>query len=210
MCELVTGGERPADRVESVLPRARKDAGAREKGAWRAVCTAVALMLALAALAAFSACHVSRDNRSDDERLATNFRSHEAGFDRLAQMLIADYPHAAATGRGGIDLAAMTRLGTNAARFRMYRCVLQQISVADLRYLPDSGKLVLLPEGRQNQERPSTSYFYAPHVQSQSLLRDHGYSRRGPGMYDFTDDRPLRGSWFIHHDVAIKVAIAPF
>lgn len=80
----------------------------------------------------------------------------------------------------------------------------------DFHYLPGSGKLVLVPDGDENVERPSSSYLYLPHAQPQSVTQYHGYTWRGPGSYVFADDRPLKGRWFIHHDATVEVAISPY
>lgn len=182
----------------------------REKGSWVAVCIAIALMLGLLTLAVFATYDVNQESQPSDEALTANFFSHEARFDELVQMLAADHPSPTAAGAAGIDLATVAGLDEDAARLRMYRGLLRQISVADLRYFPDSGKLVLVPDGQKNLERPSKSYLYLPHAQPQSLVQFHGYDWRVPGIYIRTGDRPLKGSWFIHHDMTMEVAVAPY
>lgn len=158
-------------------------------------CTAFALVLGLAMLTVLSAFDVNRRNQPTDEELTSNFFSHEARFDELVQMLGTDH---------------QARFATNAARFRMYRGLLRQVSVTALRYFPDSGKLVLVPDGAGNLQRPSKSYLYLPRVQSQSLADYPEYMWRGPGMYILTGDRPLSGSWFVHHETTIEIAVSPY
>jgi hypothetical protein len=160
-----------------------------------AVCTAIALVLGLATLAVYSTFAVDRPGEPSDEELTSNFLSHEAGFDELVRRL-------------GTDRQA--RLATNAARVRMYKGLLQRLSVQDLRYFPGSGKLVLVPDGQPDPERPSTTYLYLPHAQPQPLAQYHGYAWHGPGVYILTGDRPLKGSWFVHHDMTIEVAVTPY
>lgn len=162
------------------------------RGIGRAVCIAIALVLGLATLAVYSAFAVDGAGQPGDEELTSNFFSHEAAFEELVQML------------------STARLATNAARIRMYRGLLRQISVEDLRYFPDSGKLILVPDGQLNPERPSETYLYLPNAQPPPFARYHGYAWRGPGMYVLSGDRPLKGSWYVHHDVTIEVAVAPY
>ncbi|HEY7887909.1 MAG TPA: hypothetical protein VIC29_06740 [Steroidobacteraceae bacterium] len=125
-------------------------------------------------------------------------------------MLTTDHAGLAATGQTRIDFATLARLATKEPRFARYAGVLQQISVEGLRYFPHSGKLVLVPYGEESLERPSKSYLYLPHAQPQSLDQYHGYTWRGPGVYVLTGDRPLHGSWFIHQDMTMEIAIVPY
>lgn len=129
---------------------------------------------------------------------------------KLVQMLAADHSSLPAKRTNGIDLATVARLGKSTARFRMYRALLRQTSVADFRYFPDSGKLALLPDGQENLERPATAYLYLPHAKPQSLVQHEGDNWRGPGMHILTGDRPLKGFWFIHHEMTIEVAVSPY
>ena len=161
------------------------------------------------ALAALSIYDVGRVTQPSDEELAANFSSHEAGFAELVAMLTADRQRPAAKGAASIDLATVARLTPNAARLRVYEGLLRQIAVDDFHYFPDSGKLVLVPD-EEDPERPSKSYLYLPHAHPQSLTRYHGYTWRGPGSYILAGDRPLKGSWFIHHDMTVEVAISPY
>lgn len=174
------------------------------------VCAAFALALGLIALVAFSIYDVDRVTQPSDEELAANFSSHEAGFAELVEMLTADSQHPAAKGEASIDLATVARLTTSATRFRAYEGLLRQIAVHDFRYFPDSGKLVLVPDGEGNPEQPSKSYLYLPHAHPQTLTRYHGYMWRGPGSYIVAGDHRLKESWFIHHDMTVKVAISPY
>lgn len=210
MYELVESHERRVDRSAGTTPRARKPAGMADKRSRTAVCAALALALALVALAAFSIYDVGRAARPSDEALAANFASHEARFDELVEMLAADRQPLAAKGEASIDLGTIGRVTAGGARFGVYKDLLQQISVDDFHYFPDSGKIVLVPDGEENPERPSTSYRYLPHVRPQSLTRYHGYIWRGPGSYILAGDRSLKGSWFIHDDRALEVAISPY
>lgn len=180
------------------------------RGARAAVCAASALVLGLMTLAALFTCSTGRAGQPSDEELTANFLSREAGFDELVQMLAADRPRLTAQGSVSIDLETVARATTNAARFRIYRDLLQQISVEDLRYFPGSGKLVLVPDGEENVERPSKAYLYLPHAQPRALTQYQGYTWRGPGSYVLAGDRPLKGHWFIHHDMTEEVAISPY
>src|SRR5579863_732937 len=134
------------------------------KGSSAAAFAAFALLLGLATLAVLATGHVDQGNRPSDQELTAN-------------------------GRTSVDLATMARLGTSVARFEMYRGLLRQISVEDLRYFPDSGKLVLALNSQDVRERPAKSYLYLPRAQPQSLAPYHGYTWRGPGVYILTGDR---------------------
>lgn len=185
MYGLVESHGSRADWAERLTRRTRKRAGIPEKGSWAAVCVAIALVAGLVTLAVFAVYDVNQEQPSDEE-LTTNFFAHEPIFDELAQMPAAGHPNPA---KGAL---------------------LRQISVANLRYFPDSGKLVLVPDREENPERPSKSYLYLPHARPQALVQYHGYNWRGPGIYILTGDRPLKGFWFIHHETSMEVAVAPY
>jgi hypothetical protein len=106
----------------------------------------MALVVGLVTLSIFGGYEVSQVSRPGDEALTTNFFAHEAAFDDLVHMLAVDYPSPVAKGGHAIDLATMDGLETKSERSATYRRLLRQISVADLRYFPASGKLVLVPQ----------------------------------------------------------------
>jgi hypothetical protein len=170
----------------------------------------MALVVGLVTLSIFGGYEVSQVSRPGDEALTTNFFAHEAAFDDLVHMLAVDYPSPVAKGGPAIDLATMDGLETKSERSATYRRLLRQISVADLRYFPASGKLVLVPNGQENLERPSNSYVYLPHGQPRSFVRRHTYYWRGPGMDMITGDRRLEGFWFIRHEMTVEVAVTPY
>jgi hypothetical protein len=182
----------------------------RDKGSWVAECAAFALVLGLYALAVLATYDVDRDNEPSDEALTTNLLCHQAGFDELVQMLEADHLSVAATGASAIDLATVARLDKDPERFRMYRGLLRRISVVDLRYFPDSGKLILIPDGQDSLNRQSKFYLYLPQGQPQPLVSYHGSDWRMPGMYIRTGDRRLKGNWFVHHEMTLEEAVAPY
>ena len=104
--------------------------------------------------------HVAnQENHPSDEELAANFFSHEARFDELVQMLTTDYPRLAAKGDAGIDLTTVASLATNAARSGVYRGLLQQISVEDLRYFPTPGSSSSCPTARRIRRDPQSTTF---------------------------------------------------
>lgn len=210
MRELVTRYERRAGYTEATTTRERTAAGTPDKGWWTAICTMTALVLGVFTLGAFATRDVNQNGQPSDRQLTTSFFSHRAKFDELVQMLATDRSSLAAKGAAAVDLATMTRLDANGIRFGMYRGLLQQISVGDLRYFPGSGKLILVPDGRKSLQPPSKSYLYLPHGRPESLVPYYGYDWRGPAMYILTDDRPLKGGWYIHHDMTIEVAIPPY
>jgi hypothetical protein len=182
--------------------------GATHKGLWAAI--GIALVFSLLTLSVFGTYDVNQRSQPGDEALTTDFFAHEAAFDELVRMLSTDYPGLAAKRAGAIDLATIARLGTKSVRFGIYGRLLQQISVADLRYFPDSGKLILVPDGGENLEEPSKYYVYLPHAQPQAFAQHHAYYWRGPGVAILTGDLPLRAGWFIRHDMTIEVAVTPY
>ena len=210
MCELVQCHGKRVECPDGTTLHARKDRDTPERVSRAAVPAAFALVLGLITLAALSTYDVGRAAGPSDEELTANFLSHEARFGEFVQMLTADQPRLA-VGRGSsIDLGTVARLIANTARLRIYKGLLQEISVEEFRYFPDSGKLVLVPDGEGNLKQPPKSYVYLPHAEPQSLAPYHGYTWRGAGPYVLSGDRPLKGSWFIHHDVTVEVAVAPY
>lgn len=181
-----------------------------DTGSWLAVCAVIALVLGLFLLAVSATYEVNRKNEPSDEALTTNFLSHEARFDELVRMLASDQLSAAAIEATGIDRATGARLDENPARVTVYSGLLRQISVVDFRYFPDSGRLILVPDGQDNLEGPSKFYLYLPHGQPQPLVPYYGSDWRTPGIYILTGDRQLRGSWFIHHEKTMQVAVPPY
>jgi len=170
----------------------------------------MALVLGVTAFSSLNTYTVNNGNRPSDEELTANFSSREKIFDALVRMLATDRRALSAEGGTAVDLETMARAGTNAVRVRMYRDLLQQISVADFRYFPDSGTLILVPDGQENLERPSKYYLYLPHARAQPLVEYHGYNWRVPGVYVLTGDRPLKGLWFIHHETTMEGAVTSY
>lgn len=201
MCELVEGHERHADCARGATPPTPGNNGVRHYELWAAV-VCVALALGLLTLGVFSTYDISQRSQSDDEQLTTDFFAHEATFDELVRML--------STEPADVDLATVTRPDAKSPRVEMYIRLLRQISVADLRYFPGSGKIILVPDGQENLQQPSRSYVYLPHGQPQSFVRHHGYYWRGPGVDILTGDLPLKAGWYIRHDMTIEVAVTPY
>lgn len=172
--------------------------------------TIFALLLGVCSLAVFATYDVNRENAPSDEALATNFLSHQAGFDELVQMLRSSHLSAAAEGPSGIDWVTVARLDKDPARLRICGALLQQISVVDLRYFPDSGKLILIPEGQDSLHGQSKLYLYLPQGQPRPLASYHGSDWRMPAMYIRTADRRLKGNWFIHHEMILEAAVPPY
>jgi hypothetical protein len=165
---------------------------------WAAIC--IAMVVGMVTLSIFGGYEVDQVSRPSDDDLTANFFTHEAVFDELVHTVSVDYPSLAAKGTPAIDLATKAT----------YRRLLQQISVADLRYFPASGKLILVPDGQENPQRPSKSYVYLPHGQPRSFVRRHTYYWRGPGVDMITGDRRLEGFWFIRHETTVEVAVSPY
>lgn len=171
----------------------------------------ITLFLAAAALTIVAPRTIHQSNQPSDEELIENLLAHESKFDELVQMLSSDCPRSSHGAGESIDLAGLSEVVTRAARMDAYKRLLLQISVADLRYFPVSGKLILLPAGEQTSiEGPSKSYEYMGGGQPQPAVAHHGYNRRGPGLYFLPGDRRVKGLWFIHYDTMIALAFSPY
>ena len=170
------------------LAHARRAADVPHKWSWTA--TFIALMFGPLLLVLFEAYDVDQAGRPSDAELTANFLAHEAAFDQLVRMLSTDRESVAGKGT--------------------YKRLLQQISVADLHYFPDSGKIILVPDGEENQERASESYVYLPNAQPESFIQHHGYYLHAPGVDIVTRDSRLKGSWFIRHELTMEVAVTPY
>jgi hypothetical protein len=125
-------------------------------------------------------------------------------------MLATDHPSLAAKRTTAIDLGTLAGLHTNPVPIGTYGRLLRHLSLAEVHYCPKSGKRILAPDGQENPERQSKYYLYLPHAQSQLLAKHHGYYWRVPGVDFLTGDRQLRGSWYIHHEAAIEVAVTSY
>ena len=177
---------------------------------WAAALVLITLFLAPAALTLVAVPAINRSDQPSDEQLMENFLAHEAKFDELVQMLGSDYRSGAPAAAESVDLAGLSAVVTSAARMDEYERLLRQISVADLRYFPADGKLILLPAAAQtNTEGASKSYAYMAGGQPQPIVAHHGYNWRGPGLYLLTGDRRVEGFWFIHYDTTITLAFSP-
>lgn len=170
----------------------------------------VALVLGLLTVGVFGTYGINQRSQPGDEQLMSDFFAHEATFDELVRMLSSDAASLGAKGPADVDLTTITKLDAKPLRVGMYRRLLQQISVADLHYFPESGKIILVPDGQENLEQPSKSYVYLPHAQPQPFVQHHGYYWRGPGVDILTGDLPLKAGWFIRHDMTIEVAVTPY
>jgi len=178
---------------------------------WVPVLVSIALFLVPLALAMFADYSINRRNQPSDEELTENFLSHEAQFDELLEMLDSDRRSVPLEGGESIDLSGLSAVLASAARTDLYKGLLRQIRVADLRYFPGSGKVVLLPAaGQTNVEGSSKSYVYMMGGQPQPVVAHHGYYLRGPAVYFVTGDRHVKGAWFIHYDTMIALAFSPY
>jgi hypothetical protein len=211
MCELLDSYDVPANGVEKKMPDIPAVARGSPDRSSFAVLVLIALFLVPLALTLVAAYSVNRRNRPSDEELTANFLSHEAKFDELVDMLDSER-QSLPLGRGeSIDLAGLSAVLASAARTDAYKVLLRQISVADLRYFPGSGKLILLPAaGQTNIEGSSRSYVYMMSGRPQSVVVHHGHYWRAPGVHFVTGDRRVKGPWFIHHDTMIVLGFSPY
>jgi hypothetical protein len=167
--------------------------------------------LAPVALTTVATHAINQRNQPSDEELSENLLAHETKFNELVEMLDSDCRSLPPAAGESIDLAGLSAVVTSAARKDMYKRLLRQISVADLRYFPGSGRLILLPAAAQtNIQGSSKSYVYMAGGQPQPVVAHHGYNWRGPGLHFLTGDRRVEGFWFIHYDTTITLAFSPY
>jgi len=176
-----------------------------------AVLVLITLVLAPAVLTIVAAHTINQRNQPSDEELSKNFLAHETKFNQLIEMLESDCRSLPPGAGESIDFAGLSAVVISAARMEIYKRLLRQISVADLRYFPGSGRLILLPAAAQtNIEGSSKSYAYMVGGQPQPVVAHHGYNWRGPRVYFLTGDRWIKGFWLIHYDTMITVAFSPY
>jgi hypothetical protein len=132
-------------------------------------------------------------------------------FNELVAMLDSDCRSLTTAAGESIDLAGLSAVVTSAARKDIYERLLRQISVADLRYFPGSGRLILLPAAAPTDiQGSSKSYVYMAGGQQQPVVAHPGYNWRGPGVHFLTGDRRVEGFWYIHYDSMITLAFSPY
>lgn len=208
MCELVEAHEQRSDCAGKTFTGTRQAVRFRQDRLWAA--TSIALVLGLLALSFYGIHEMAPGTQPSDQQLTADFLAHETSFDELVELLATSYPSRAAKRAAAVDLAAIARSGTGGVRLGKYGRLLRQIAAADFRYFPDSGTLILVPDGEEDPDRPSRSYVYLPHARPQSFIQHHEYYWRGPGVDILTGDVPLKAGWFIRHDIAVEVAITPY
>jgi hypothetical protein len=179
---------------------------------WSAVLALVTVFLVPLALTLLAAWSVNARTQPNDEALTANFLSHEAKFDELIRMLVSDVRRLPLEGPQSVDLAGLSAALGSGARTQAYVVALRQISVADLRYFPASGKVILRPAGVQTtvEGSSSKSYVFMMSGRPEPLAAHQGYYRRGPALYFVSGDRHLKGGWFVHYDTAIALAFSPY
>ena len=169
----------------------------------------VALLLGPVAAALWAKYTVGQLDVPGDQALAENFFAHEKSFAELVLMLNADRAELSQARAGAIDLAALKKVLEH-ARAEKYVADLNTTSVADLRYFPDSGRLVLLPKGTSPDIAVEAKYYlYLARGEPEPSARYDSHWR-GPGTYILSGDRPLKQSWFIHHNATISVVLSPY
>ncbi len=176
-----------------------------------AVLVLITSSLAPAALTTVATHAINQRNQPSDAELSENLLAHETKFNELVEMLDSDCRSLPTAAGESIDLAGLSAVVTSAARKDIYKRLLRQISVADLRYFPGSGRLILLPATAQtNIQGSSKSYVYMAGGQQQPVVAHPGYSWRGPGLHFLTGDRRIEGFWYIHYDATITLAFSPY
>ena len=116
---------------------------------WVAILVLITLFLAPVALTIVATHTINQRNQPSDEELSENLLTHETKFNELVEMLASDCRSLPPGSGESIDLAGLSAVVTSAARMDIYKRLLRQIFVADLRYFPGSGKLILLPAAAQ-------------------------------------------------------------
>lgn len=152
MCESLDSYDMPTSRLEKEMSDIPVNARGSSDRSWVAVLMLIVLFLVPAALTLDGAYTVNRRNQPTDEELKANFLTHEAKFDELVDMLNSDRRSLPLRGGESIDLAGLSAVVASAARMDMYKGLLRQISVTDLRYFPSSGKVILPKMLKQSSE----------------------------------------------------------
>jgi hypothetical protein len=201
----------PATRLETQMSHDLATSRRSPDRSWVAVLLLMTLFLAPAVFTIVANHTISQRNQPSDAELIENLLAHETKFDELVQMLDSDSRSWPPGAGESIDLAGLSTVVTSAARMDIYKRLLRQISVADLRYFPGSGKLILRPATVPTDIAGSSkSYAYVVSGQPQPVVAHHGYNWRGPGLYFLTGDRRVKGFWFIHYDTMITLAFSPY
>ena len=196
---------------KQVFHRSAAEYPLSNKRSWVAAWLLIPLFLTPLLLALLAAYTVNQQNQPGDEQLASNFLSHQAVFEELLEMLLLDCRDLRLERGEVTDLKMLSTALDSARRVDMYKDLLKQISIADLRYFPRSGRLILLPDGANRTGKSwSKSYVYLPDGLSEPLVKHHGYYMRGPGVSLLTGDRRIKGDWYIHYDTMITLAFSPY
>jgi hypothetical protein len=201
-----------ASRIDKqVFHRSAAEYQLSNKRWWVSACLLIPLFLTPLLLALLATYTVNQQNQPGDEELASNFLSHQAAFEELVEMLLLDCRDLRLE-RGEVnDLKMLSTALDNARRVDKYKDLLKQISIAELRYFPSSGRLILLPDGAHRTGKGSSkSYVYLPDGLPEPLVKHHGYYLRGPGVSFLTGDRRIKGDWYIHYDTMITLAFSPY
>jgi hypothetical protein len=205
--EFVRHASKQARQMSHDFATARESPD-RSRGA---VLVLIALCLAPAALTVVATYTNNQTDQPSDAELMENLLAHETKFEELVQMIHSDCRSFPPGTGESIGFAGLSAVVSSAARMEIYKRLLRQTSVADLRYFPGSGKLILLPAAAQtNIEGSSKSHAYMLGGQPQPVVAHHGYNWRGPGVYVLTGDRWVKGFWFIHYDTRITVEFSPY
>lgn len=184
---------------------------ASRKGSWLAACALIVSILVPIASAVVANYVSSERNGPSDAELTANFLSHEVQFNEVEEMLTSDRRTLRLGSDKVIDLKSLTALLPRAERMGAYRSLLRQISVADLRYFPGSGEaILLLKPGERDTWGSSESYVYLPHDEPRPVVQHRSYYWRGPGLTFVTEDRRIRGHWFVHYNAAISLGFSPY
>jgi len=140
-----------ASRIDKqVFHRSAAEYQLSNKRWWVSACLLIPLFLTPLLLALLATYTVNQQNQPGDEELASNFLSHQAAFEELVEMLLLDCRDLRLE-RGEVnDLKMLSTALDNARRVDKYKDLLKQISIAELRYFPSSGRLILLPDGAQS------------------------------------------------------------
>jgi hypothetical protein len=179
--------------------------GCAERPAWSERFASILLVAIPAGIVALSGYSATRATGDSDDELLARFSSHQTAFEVLPQMLDSDR-RTLALGEGPMDLAHLEAAGVG----NDYRALLAEIGASDLRYFPRSGEIVLLLAGPNDRSFTSTkrSYLYSSHERPPPATAHGSYF--GPGIYIVTEDHPIQGRWFIHHERVVSIAFARF
>jgi hypothetical protein len=162
----------------------------------------IALPAVLTGFVAFSSL-----SQPADEEIAARFFAHEADFQRLIAMLRSDGRRL----RGARDPLSLGDLVADGANGDSYRLLLATVGATDLRYFPESGRIMVrIAASDVGFTGMSKFYLYTGDAGSKPSFPTRRYSLRAPGVAPTNGDFHIQGGWFVHREGAVVASSAPY